>query len=783
MNRPASRALGRALPGPGGAARHPLALLLMGVFVCLGTIYSIVNPILESPDEIHHYGFVQYLAQGHGLPVQHVGVPSPYEQEGSQPPLYYVLCASLTGMIDLADNPLTLQYNPQVRTGIALAQDNHNTLVHSSAEDWPWRGEVLRIHLVRLISILLGASTLWGTYRIGLVLFPHSEIVALGGVAFVALNPQFIFISSSINNDNLITSLATWTLLALLLILERGHSVWRTVGLGLLLGLACLTKVSGLALVPLAVATIATASFLAPLRSPDTELDGKRLRVCLDRSSMSRWVGHTALALAIAAAVAGWWYLRNHWLYGEFTGTRIMLDIFGRRYDVYTLSDVIAEFRGFRISYWALFGSFNVMIRPVWIYGVLEAIAALGTLGVLRWAWRQLGTQQGPRPTHRRAFWYSIALLGGWIAVMYLMLLQWTLLTRASQGRLVFPAIAASSLLMSWGLCAWFPARLHRVALASAVLPFLVVAIAAPWSTIAPAYAGPPRMTLADIPQSAVAIGNTYEDAIRLVAVEQDRTEIAPGETVTVTLYWQALKQIDEDLLVYVHVLGRDRKIVGQRDSLAGMGVFTTRMWPPGEVISDRFQIRVDPQAETPVAAQVTAGLYRQDTMTRLLFTDGIGRPTEETRIGYVKLKGLGHLDSLANRVDYTFGDNVRLVGYALEGYSGAPGEALSVTLYWRTAPQTQDYTVFVHLVTSDGTSIGRGDGPPMGGEYPTTFWGSEESIADEHEVLIDHDAPSGAAEILVGLYAEDGARLPVIQNGLPAGDQATLVTVTIAGP
>jgi hypothetical protein len=70
-----------------------------------------------------------------------------------------------------------------------------------------------------------------------------------------------------------------------------------------------------------------------------------------------------------------------------------------------------------------------------------------------------------------------------------------------------------------------------------------------------------------------------------------------------------------------------------------------------------------------------------------------------------------------------------------------------------------------------------------MGGEYPTSFWGSDESILDEHEVRIDPDAPAGAAEILVGLYAQDGTRLPVIQNGRPAGDQVSLGTVTVTGP
>ncbi|MHB1317086.1 MAG: ArnT family glycosyltransferase [Anaerolineae bacterium] len=752
-------------------------------FACLALIYSVVNPILESPDEIAHYGYIQHLAAGNGLPVQRVGIRTPYEQEGSQPPLYYVLSTVMTGWIDVAESPLEIHYNPQVRTGIALAQDNHNTLVHSAVEKWPWRGEVLRIHLVRALSILMGASTVWGTYRAGRILFPRSNVVALGGMAFVALNPQFVYMSASINNDNLITCLATWTLVSLLSVLRRGPTLQQTAQLGVLIGLACLAKVSGLALVPLAVAVLAIATMTAGSRPAGANTGEERSRLALSRTSVYRWAWHTALALTIALAIAGWWYLRNRSLYGEFTGIQTMLDIFGRRHDVYTLSDIISEYRGFRISYWGLFGSFNVIMRPLWVYGILEAIAVLGGIGVVRRIWSQAGARRHAESSCPRAFWYGIALLGAWIAFMHISLLQWTLLTRASQGRLVFPAIAASSLLMCWGLCAWFPERLHKAAVAAAVLPLFILALAAPWSTIAPAYAHPPRMTVEDIPESAVAIGNTYEDAVRLVAVEQDRQDLAPGETITVTLYWQALKQIDEDLLLYVNVLGRRHEAVGQRDSYAGMGVFPTSMWLPGEVIRDRYAILVDPQAETPVAGQLTAGLYRQDTGALLSYTDGIGRPTEETRIGYVKLVGPGLAEPPPNPLDYAFASDILLLGYEMSGTVAAPGDTLSVALYWRTAPQPEDYSVFVHLVTPDGDFVGQGDGPPMDGEYPTSFWGSGERILDEHEVRINSDAPSGAAEIRVGLYATDGTRLPVTLDGQPCGDQVSLGTITISGP
>ena len=50
---------------------------------------------------------------------------------------------ALTAGVDPADAPLRLRRNAQVQTGVALAQDNRNALVHSEDEAWPWRGACL----------------------------------------------------------------------------------------------------------------------------------------------------------------------------------------------------------------------------------------------------------------------------------------------------------------------------------------------------------------------------------------------------------------------------------------------------------------------------------------------------------------------------------------------------------------------------------------------------------------------------------------------------------------
>lgn len=45
-----------------------IVLILIG-FLILGDLYSTVNPMFETPDEIQHYFQLKHIADGKGLPV------------------------------------------------------------------------------------------------------------------------------------------------------------------------------------------------------------------------------------------------------------------------------------------------------------------------------------------------------------------------------------------------------------------------------------------------------------------------------------------------------------------------------------------------------------------------------------------------------------------------------------------------------------------------------------------------------------------------------------------
>ncbi len=768
--------------------QHKAALAILILFGVLGIYYSVSAPIFESSDELSHYPFVKHVADGRGLPVQRPGERTMYKQEGSQPPLYYLLAASFTSWIDTDDLPQVLRINPHARLGVPLAQDNQNMIVHSPQEQFPWRGTVLAVHLIRLFSVALGGGTVLCTYYAASRLFPGRPALALGAMALNALNPMFLFISASVNNDNLVVLLASLTLVLTLDGMWYGASARRALLLGVTVGLACLTKLSGLALAPLAMLGLALSraldlhskgvlpGFRRALGSPSLDVDAARTA---RRQAVMGWLRDCALITVLTVAIAGWWYLRNLRLYGEPLGLQTMLSIVGRREQTPSVAELLGEFQGFRISYWGLFGAVNVLMRPAWVYYLLDAITLVALGGLL---WRVLRARN--RATGHAWVLHGFVVL--WIAVFGVSLLRWTLMTLASQGRLIFSAMSAICALFAWGLTAWFP-RAHqwRVLFGMALLLF-VLAVSQPLVAILPAYAQPRILGPDDVPASAQRINVTYGEAMRLLAYEVSPREVTPGGEVAITLYWQALAPMDEDYSIYLHIFGLQGQRLGQRDTYPGQGAYPTTRFAPGEVIRDRLLVPIRDDALGPVAAEIEVGLYRLENMHRLQAADERERELGRVVIERVKVAVPTTSCIPEYPLDASFAGRVRLVGYDLATEAILPGAAAPLTRHWEVTDRLDlDYTVFVHLLDTSDTIAGQGDGPPLGDSYPTSFWAPGEVLTDMHPLQVHEDAPPGEYRIIVGLYdPETGERLPVEDAiGNPSGDRVVVAEVELPAP
>jgi len=147
-------------------------------------------------------------------------------------------------------------------------------------------------------------------------------------------------------------------------------------------------------------------------------------------------------------------------------------------------------------------------------------------------------------------------------------------------------------------------------------------------------------------------------------------------------------------------------------------------------------------------------------------------------------------VDAIPHRVDYQFGEAIQLLGYALPATDVAPGEAVPVTLYWRTdSALPTRYKVFTHLLgerfnaTTGNFLWGQQDNEPGNGQDLTTLWAPGAIIVDSYRIPIDPQAPAGPYTIEIGMYGlVDGVRLPIQGGDGTVTDNAVhLATVVVS--
>lgn len=705
-------------------------------FLIIGGLFQIATPLFETPDEIWHVGMAAHLARGGGLPIQRPGEETPWRQEGSQPPLYYALLAAMTHLLQLPldDLEAVRLENQHAAPGNAALPDNKNMVLHGSWERFPWHGAVGTLHVWRFLSLLLGAATVGAIYAAIRAMAPGRPRWALGAAALIAWNPMFPFIMGAINNDVLVNTLSAVTLWQLARLWRCGMSSARAVLLGLLLGLAALSKLSGLALWAF------TAGILFAL------VGKGRLRL----HALLRYGG---LIYGLAIVLSGWWFLRNWMLYGDPTGLNVMLEIFGRR--SVSPAQLLAEARGFVWSFWAVWGWFNILADPP-VYLFLEAwllVSAIGAMLSMGEAWRK------PDP-EARTLWAGAL---GYTGLVFAGLVRWTSMTSASQGRLMFPAIGpiAWMLWVGWEHIAdrWLPRGWTVGRWAPAVI-WMAIAWIAPVRYILPAYAGPIPIT--DLPPEAHRVEAVFDDHLRLLGYLPGHA--APGGSLALTLFWECLQPTEQPWSVFLHPILTPRvRDVRQVDRHPGRGLFSTTDCRPGFRFADPYRVPVGLQNEVPTVIRIHAGLYNAKTGWIAPARDGHGQPIPYVILEAGKLRGTIPL-SPVEPLDVRVGP-ARLIGVdrPVEVHAG---ETITVTLYWEVeAASGEDWRVFVHLGDPDRPPRAQHDGPPALGELPSGWWEPGDRFADPHPLRIPMDLPPGLYGLRVGLYRPDGERAEVIES------------------
>jgi hypothetical protein len=116
-----------------------------------------------------------------------------------------------------------------------------------------------------------------------------------------------------------------------------------------------------------------------------------------------------------------------------------------------------------------------------------------------------------------------------------------------------------------------------------------------------------------------VSVGANLEGNILLAAYELPRRDYRPGETLPVTLIWQAINAPGQGYTVFVHLTRADGSLVTQHDGSPANGTRPTDTWSAGDQVSDDHQLNIPPDA-APGEYWLRVGMY--DGAGRLAVTD-----------------------------------------------------------------------------------------------------------------------------------------------------------------
>jgi hypothetical protein len=475
------------------------AALLLAATVVLFAVWSLVVPIYETPDEPAHWQYARHLREHWTLPLY-----TPEFYEANSPPLGYVLFAPFAVSDASPDGLLSRRANGDL---VSLAEPRRflNT-GEAYRQFWPQR-------LARLAAAAISTLTVFFSWRAGVA--AGGSTVGLLTALIVALLPMFTFRAGGISNDvalGCFSAAATWGMVRLVREPFSWRVAWWT---SAAIGLAYLSKINAIALLPPFILAL-----LAAGPAPTWRVRAWRLG-----------------ALALAAAIVAPWSIRNVVLYGDPFASEAMRHAIAfllterSLWSAYFVT-VFPHWLG--KSFIGVFGWAAVTMPRIayWAYLVLIALGFGGaSLSVIR----------------RRTDWRVAAVLSlvclAALAVVVRINLQYT----QPQGRYLVTCLPAFAILVALGLRAVPPpfARLTSPAVVGVAL--LAGNLYALLGVVLPAYHPAPVRTLAS--GERVMVPSALQDMV--VADGDSRwvvTGAAPGWLAHVEVRAEAFAAFEVEL-------------------------------------------------------------------------------------------------------------------------------------------------------------------------------------------------------------------------------------------
>jgi hypothetical protein len=418
------------------AHRPSPILLIIGAFLCLGVIWSVLIPPFEKPDEIHHLAYIRFVASTGRVPQQLVDNAPFLVGEAHQPPLYYASAAVLYRLLNSTGMAMTnlFQWEARVNPSFVWSSTHKgqdaNLFMPAGTFLSPESGFPFDVIVMRLSSIALGALTLVFIYATARIVLHADDWLACAVASLVAFMPQFTFITSSVNNDGAAIALAavcTFQIVRMVGAARSDQVLLRDYGLlGLTIGAGLLAKLTLMSLVPF--------GFWPALISA--------------KSAWRSRVSAVGAYVAGVAIVSGWWFVRNVLLYGDIMGSQWSINPAAFAWDLAPKSLLSPYFvssffwGSVAQSFVGKFGFMNVDM-PSAYYWLCLFLFGVSVVGLVLWALRR---------GHSRMHAELSLLFGLMILLALAELIVLNLSASQPQGRYLFHALAPAVILFVVGM-------------------------------------------------------------------------------------------------------------------------------------------------------------------------------------------------------------------------------------------------------------------------------------------------------------------------------------------
>jgi hypothetical protein len=718
---------------------HRPFLLLLSVYFVVTLWLAFRLPAFSGPNEHLHYEYVALLLRTRTLPDP---TTSLRPDERHQPFVYY-LVAALAGL-PFQQRPLDtdLPLNPHY---VSTHRGNLNLIIQGTPASVPI------LYASRLASLAFGLLGLVAVYTMARLTLPDAGSLMV--VSLVAFQPMYLYLSAVASNDLAATALAAGLLAYTTWIIVRYKGPFAFAGWGVIFALVLLTK-----------SNVIFLAMLLPLAG-----------TVLWWRSRRNWFAVQSMGLAAIGFLLPWgaWQLYNRTrevdplgVYRSVPVDRLL------QLNLQDFSLILPHLDTMWYSFWLDWSASAYGFAPEWLYIVSGLFLIFGFAGWIRvrgWT------------VERTALWamhalFALSLYLFVIAVKTLMIKEVGFLV--PEGRWALPMLPSLAWLVGSGWYHWFQGRRWRYA-----LPILAwthaVAIVVVAAFLVPAlYPTAQKVaTSAAIPAEAIPVGITYGDHLLLESVETE--PLFTGKESTVTLYWQALHDIEQNYTVSVQLLDPDEDIwrkMAWANSYPGNGMNPTAHWYAGDRYRDRVWLSPHEPLVGPTRALLGVWVLSDLASEEVLPTQRDGQPFIPI-VQEVVVRPFPRLQPAQDAqlsAPVNFGDLIDLIGLSA---IPAGSESARLTLWWQAKRSIDvDYNVFIHLVDSQGQLVWQQDSRPNHGRSPTYLWLPDDVTEDSY--LLPDPMPE-ASQLLIGFYDLNTLeRLPVFYKDEFLPDRALAISV-----